>query len=71
MLHESSVVATLYLHTAKISVKTFVIKTASNFKSANFACLAWWAEYSNQFYSAADLVVPLGILNTGSYDAGN
>ena len=38
MLHESSVVATLYLHTAKISVKTFVIKTASNFKSANF-CL--------------------------------
>ena len=71
MLHESSVVATLYLHTAKIAVKTFVIKTASNFKSANFACLAWWAEYNNRFFPAAGIVVPPGILNTGSYDAGN
>ena len=42
--------------------QNIVIKTASNFKSANFACLAWWA---------AGIVVPPGILNTGSYDAGN
>ena len=69
MLHETSVVAILYLHSAKIAVKT--IKTASNFKSANFACLAWRAEYSNRFSSAAGIVVPPGILNTGSYDAGN
>ena len=71
MLHETSVVATLYLHTAKIAVKTFAIKTASKFKSANFACLAWRAEYSNRFSSAAGIVVPPGTLNTGSYDAGN
>ena len=53
MLHESSVVATLYLHTAKIAVKTFVIKQLQISKSANLACLTWRAEYSNRFSSAA------------------
>ena len=70
MLNESLVVVTLYLHTAKIAVKTFVIKQLQISKSANFACLAWRAEYSNRFSSAAGIVVPPGILNTGSYDAG-
>ena len=70
MLHESSVVATLYLHTAKIAVKTFVIKQLQISKSAHFACLAWRAEYSNRFSFAAGIMLPSGTLNTGSYDAG-
>ena len=70
MLNESSVVVTLYLHTAKIAVKTFVIKQLQISKSAHFACLAWRAEYSNRFSFAAGIMVPSGTLNTGSYDAG-
>ena len=70
MLNESSVVVTLYPHTAKFAVKTFVIKQLQISKSAHFACLAWRAEYSNRFSFAAGIMVPSWTLNTGSYDAG-